>query len=83
MKAERDETFINRDCDDVCTANIHITTDEERYWKQVRVQAAIAAMQGMMSNSSFNYRESSRNYANDAVIHADALIAELRKGSPQ
>lgn len=62
--------------------------------EQVRIQAAIAAMQGMMASefycttktrndSSFTkYREKwdGRTIAREAVACADALVAELKKG---
>ena len=76
MKAKRDETFINRDCDDVCTANIHFTTEEERYWQQVRVQAAIAALGGLCANFDF-YPPT--NVTELAIQQADKLVEELKK----
>lgn len=47
-------------------------------WNQVRIQAAIAAMQGWISNPNsdmYNWE-----IAACAVKHADALIEELKKG---
>lgn len=75
MEARIDETFLKRDSSDVYTTNIHIETDEERYWKQVRVQAAIAAMQAFSHNETLSYKKT----AEMAVAQADALVVELRK----
>lgn len=51
--------------------------EENQYWQQVRFQAAIAAMQGMMANPD------PRIYWDDvpkaAVGYADALVEELKK----
>ena len=46
-------------------------------WQQVRIQAAIAAMQGILSNSTND--DAIENYVNVSVKLADALIAELQK----
>ena len=59
-----------------------------RDWQQVRIQAAIAAMQGQLANQVLteNMIESVENVdnfpkvvANASVRIADALIAELQK----
>lgn len=47
-------------------------------WEQVRIQAAIAAMQGMYSNKEFDSLSFER-VAQKAVKQADALIEELKK----
>lgn len=47
-------------------------------WQQVRIQAAISAMQGMYSNKEFDTLSFDR-IAQKAVNQADALIAELKK----
>ena len=66
-------------------------------WQQVRIQAAIAAMQGMMSSEFYcniktrndaaysKYREKwgVTQITREAVAHADALIAELKKGGEE
>lgn len=63
---------------------------EQIDWEKARVQAAIAAMQGILANIYINgsysdgyctkYTTMSRNkVANDAVVYADALIKELKK----
>ena len=46
-------------------------------WHGVRIQAAIAAMQGLLSNLS--NLGSSKEYAEAAINYADALIEELRR----
>lgn len=46
-------------------------------WQQVRIQAAIASMQGILSNSSND--DTVENYANVSVKLADALIEKLKK----
>lgn len=46
-------------------------------WQQVRIQAAIAAMQGILSNSTND--DVIENYVNVSVKLADALIEELKK----
>ena len=61
-------------------------------WKQVHIQAAIAAMQGMIANpQTFEQLDHDKGYkeirggdksqiiAIASVIYADALIAELQK----
>lgn len=51
-------------------------------WEQVRIQAAIAAMQGMMAAISperFTVRISKEAVAKASVEYADALIEELKK----
>jgi hypothetical protein len=48
------------------------------YWQNVRERAAIAAMQGMLSNPSM-YLADGDTYPKVAVEYADALIEELKK----
>ena len=69
------------------------TTD----WNQVRIQAAIAAMQGMIISDVYadieirnqmTYEKSRKKWDNikiakAAVAHADALVAELKKREEQ
>lgn len=55
--------------------------DEKTNWTALRNQAAVAAMQGLLSNASlvdpaWDFRV---NVEKTAVALADALIAELRK----
>jgi hypothetical protein len=66
---------------------------EHEYWQQVRIQAAIAAMQGMVISDAYCseepvgplYQIKRRKWppakiAKEAVAYADFLIAELKKG---
>ena len=46
------------------------------HWRQVRIDAAIAAMSAMVANDPTN---DSKEMAEYAVALADALIIELRK----
>lgn len=51
-------------------------------WEQIRIQAAIAAMQGMMAAISperFTVRISEEAVAKASVEYADSLIKELKK----
>lgn len=58
--------------------------DNKVNWKQARVDAAISAMNGILSrtnNLPFNTHEKevSEEVARISVVLADALIAELKK----
>lgn len=65
--------------------NINIEPD----WQQIRINASIAAMQGIISNSHPEdyhyqsycryYKDTSKDIAIRAVAYADALIKELQK----
>lgn len=48
-------------------------------WEALRNQAAISAMQGMLSNSFDHELMTPDNVAKQSVKYADALILELRK----
>ena len=48
------------------------------YWEKIRVQAAIAAMQGFCANPDLTEMKV-EIFARLAVCHADALLAELKK----
>ena len=55
-------------------------------WQQVRIQAAIAAMQAELSNSNNKFmmcEDKKAIIAKRAVRQADALIVELKKGDRQ
>ena len=71
---------------------------EREYWQQVRIQAAIAAMQGQLSNDesvkqmietldSVALPDKTKAYMNlvarSSVMLADALVAELQKKGGQ
>lgn len=47
-------------------------------WQQVRIQAAISAMQGTYCNSMFDNVDF-KDVAKASVMQADALIEELKK----
>ena len=67
--------------------DVELITDveEDGYWQNVRIQAAIAAMQGFITHgfsgdSLPNDRKEARQYlARTCVGVADALIEELKK----
>ena len=54
-------------------------------WQQVRINAAIAAMQGMLSNPAHQKVQSESGepfgyfYAMNAIMCADVLVAELKR----
>ena len=52
-------------------------TGEDEHWQGVRERAAIAALNGLLSNPSND--GSFEDFAKDAVSCADALIEELKK----
>jgi hypothetical protein len=52
-------------------------SNEQINWEKVRIDAAIAAMQGMLADTE--PEGSFEDYARCAVKHADTLVAELRK----
>ena len=48
-------------------------------WQQVRIQAAIAAMKGLISNpDDFTTNQSPSGIAKKSVMFADALVEELK-----
>lgn len=51
-------------------------------WNQVRIQAAIAAMRALRSNTGYN-QFSDVEIAKYSVNYADALIEELKKGGKE
>lgn len=61
---------------EVINDNLERAVDE--YWRQVRVKAAISAMQAMYSNREFDNLSFER-IAQKAANQADALIEELKK----
>lgn len=52
---------------------------EREYWQQVRIQAAIAAMQAFIGVEQMPFG----HIAGASVKIADALIAELKKGGEE
>ena len=51
---------------------------DENHWRDVRERAAIAAMQGMLSNPT-KYLADGDTYPKVAVRYADVLIEELKR----
>lgn len=49
---------------------------EETKWKQIRIQASVAAMQGLLNRQ---YSKSYWRTAEEAVRYADALILKLKE----
>lgn len=67
----------NGDTLEVNVEDIDSFIDNNIDWAQVRIQAAIAAMQGILSNSSND--DTIENYVNVSIKSSDALIEELKK----
>ena len=58
--------------------------DKEINWEEVRIKAAIAALQGYASNPNKNMVEAyTRDLAEWSVLAADFLISELKEGGAQ
>lgn len=62
---------------------------EQEYWQHYHIQAAIAAMQGMLANPAHQKVQVESGepfgyfYAMNAIMCADVLIAELQKKGGQ
>lgn len=67
----------NGDTLEVNVEDIDSFIDNNIDWEQVRIQAAIAAMQGILSNSTND--DTIENYVNVSIKLSDALIEELKK----
>jgi len=52
---------------------------ECEYWQKVRIQAAIAALNGLTSNPSFE-GHTLEDVVAECMTIADVLVAELKKG---
>ena len=52
---------------------------EYEYWQQVHTSAAIAAMQGILSNSTILFSVSLEDIAETSVNMVDALILKLKQ----
>lgn len=52
-------------------------TKEEKHWQDVREKSAIAALQGMLSNSC-KYIVDTKHTAEIAIAYADALVKQLK-----
>lgn len=58
--------------------------DKEINWEEVRINAAIAALQGYASNPNKNIVEAcTQDLAEWSVLAADFLITELKKGGAE
>lgn len=84
VKPKGTSTTIHMSCSEFVSEDgrvfpsIYLDIINEVDWRQVRIQAAISAMQGMYSNKEFDALSFDR-IAQKAVNQADALIAELQK----
>jgi hypothetical protein len=91
LQVELDIESIERMCDHATSGNVaHVIGTIKSYcrmmkeeldvpdWSHYRAQAAIAALQGILSNNSLYLREG-ETFPNLAVRYADALIEELKK----
>ena len=68
-----EEFFKNMQAD--CKKMNNYTTD----WQQVRIQAAIAVMKGLISNpDDFTTNQSPSGIAKKSVMFADELVKELK-----
>lgn len=56
-----------------------IETATDEHWQDVRERAAVAAMQGLVSNSNRISTIYYKKCAEQAIRYADALIEELKK----
>lgn len=57
----------------------HMSEQEKWYWNDKRIQASIAALNGITSSGSFE-QHTLEDVIAECVTLADALIAELKKG---
>lgn len=63
--------------------------DKEKDWEVIRINAAISAMQGLLSNPNFvktdDYgrkgRFNSKEYSDFAIYYANALVEDLKKNN--
>lgn len=91
-----ERTYISDDCSGIYYSQSELEfiqkTKDDTDWNQVRIRAAIAAMQGILSNeeevgyacSEATYKENEKHTIPKAVVRfaiacADALVAELKK----
>ena len=70
---------VGDDYMDFYAPDIEVVQEEEKTpdWNQVRNQAAIAALQGLMGDKEM--QENADTFAEWAVIYADALVKTLKK----
>ena len=82
-----ERTYISDDCSGIYYSQSElefIQTKDDTDWNQVRIQAAIAAMQEMVdgqvhTSSKIALSENIKTMAVKSVMCADALVAELKK----
>jgi hypothetical protein len=58
-------------------SELDFDNEENEHWQDVRERAAIAAMQGLLSNA--RKTGSGKEYVEAAIEYADALVEELKK----
>ena len=70
---------LARNITERCDKLLALTTndEEDKHWQDVRERAAIAIMQGLLSDPSRT--GSAEEYAEAAINYTDALIEELKK----
>lgn len=56
--------------------NSILDTENNNYWNNIKINASIAIMQGLIANST--YDNTAKQYAKLSVDFADALIEELK-----
>ena len=71
--------YRTSDAEKECEFQSHVIQVPDE-WQGVRIQAAIAAMQGMLANNGLYLKEGD-TFPNLAVRYADALIEELKRNS--
>lgn len=69
--------YVDENCVGYSLNDLDFGNEEDEHWQDVRERAAIAAMQGIITNNRYN--GSTNQVAETAVRYADALIAELKK----
>jgi len=58
---------------------------EKKYYQQLRDKAAVAAMQGILSNAPYiaaiddDNEDTIKSIANDALVHANALVNKIKE----
>lgn len=57
----------------------HVKSKDKVDWQQIRIQASIAAMKGLISNpDDFITNQSPSGIAKKSILFADALVKELK-----
>lgn len=61
------------------------SSEERKYYKELRDKAAVAAMQGILSNAPYiaaiddNNEDTIKAIANDALVHANTLVNKIQE----